>query len=256
MARRTATQKSSKSLSASSSTPTSKQPQHQPQRRSIGSSWDVFASLVLGSWCLWTVYRFLSDGNGSVPSSSSTTGVLVKNESTTISTPVPIQQQQPRGRAPLMGNITTSKATPCTQAQLVTIHQQLHFEKCNLRKPWWTCGIVHHTKCPHNTWLQEYYSQRHAIPATSYFVGLRIGCNKGYSAIDTARMGMNAPHFDKLTWGQALDAVGNVDPKQAHGECGERQAPASAIVDAVKPRPGEMHCVEPASSTFGSLQGK
>ena len=61
--------------------------------------------------------------------------------------------------------------------------------------------------CPTSSWLDDYYSH-YKSKDSSPFLGINIGCNKAYDAIELSRMGMFNPKFDKTAWGQALDRVG------------------------------------------------
>jgi len=132
----------------------------------------------------------------------------------------------------------------CTDDQMNGINQQLGLDKtCNAH--WFECGICSETKCPVSSWIEDFYLEDEGITEdSSSFLGVSIGCNKGYDAISTARMGMSNVEFDKNTWQSAL-GINN------EGVCKQKNAGQPNIS---KPsRQGEMHCVEPMPSTFERL---
>lgn len=124
------------------------------------------------------------------------------------------------------------------------INQQLGLDKtCNAH--WFECGICSETKCPVSSWIQDFYLEDEGINEdSSSFLGVSIGCNKGYDAISTARMGMSNVEFDKNTWQSALGI-------KNEGICKQKNAGQPNISKPA--RQGEMHCVEPMPSTFERL---
>ena len=94
----------------------------------------------------------------------------------------------------------------CTRDELLAVRRQLDpADDCvqALREPWLqTCSITRMTKCPDSwDWLGEYYSElqsaHYSSAATNEdggneeerFVALSVGCNKGFDALETLRMG-------------------------------------------------------------------
>lgn len=74
------------------------------------------------------------------------------------------------------------------------------------------------------TWLERYYTKLHYNAANqtstsqqqskqSTFLAIFIGCNKGYDAVNTLRMGSGNPIFDKDKWKDALTNHGTIQLK-------------------------------------------
>lgn len=152
-------------------------------------------------------------------------------------------------------NVNTLDSVPiCTADQLNTISVQLDFAACaqrNFRR----CELYKRTRCNDNSWLLKYFETTFSTRATATiegfdqqsFLGLCIGCNKGYDAIHTARMGFNNPKFDKKTWEDALNGT------MTDYACPRNTAQFNIVTNEPM-RKGEVHCVEPMPSTFQSLK--
>ena len=115
------------------------------------------------------------------------------------------------------------------------------------------CGFSKQTRCPKSTWIEDFYKESHEVELASNdnsFLGVSIGCNKAYDAIDTARMGMRNPKFDRTQWAKALAGLGLSDP----GVCKQKNSPQFDLKKDLPPRIGEMHCVEPMPMTFQALE--
>ena len=169
----------------------------------------------------------------------------------------------------------------CTTDQLLTIRKQIPPETCARqharRIPFaQVCSLTAATKCPSATWLESFYleqqkehskalvdisnaQQRQAPPPS--FLGISIGCNKGFDAINTLRMGTYDAGIDKLKWKQAMTDGGSIEL----GEAVCSQDSASDMFPILDPysqaesnpivRPhGEMHCIEPMPQTYRKLQ--
>ncbi len=107
----------------------------------------------------------------------------------------------------------------CSEEDLVIMENQL-------KNP------MRQTACPQSNWIEDLYQEGLDLGSEDgSFLGVTIGCNKGFDAINTARMGMRNPVFDKVEWNKNLVAHG----VNTRGACGQQ---------------GEMHCVEPMPSTF------
>ena len=127
----------------------------------------------------------------------------------------------------------------CTSDQMNKINARLKFDnkKCRYLKK--------NTKCPENSWIDDFdfKGEGPEDDDTNSFLGISIGCNKGYDAIKTARMGMSNVDFDSKSWASALKGGGGT------GACNQKHLNVDSVV--TKPaRKGEMHCVEPMPSTF------
>lgn len=148
------------------------------------------------------------------------------------------------------------KVEQCTEKQIEGIEIALGItsEKMNQFK----------VNCPSSSWLDEYYTRLYDMHRNNPeitptpFLGINVGCNKGYDAINMARMGMLNPHFNHESWRQALEEMG-LDKK---GSCrqgsksDEFQYPFSSQNSALSPiRRGETHCIEPMPSTFQVING-
>ena len=133
----------------------------------------------------------------------------------------------------------------CTNEQMGAIETQLSLvTSCQPNQNWYDCGFSQQTRCPKSTWIQDLYKDIHEVELASNdssFLGVTIGCNKAYDAIDTARMGMRNPKFDKTQWVKAMDGLGLTDP----GACKQKNAPQFDLKKDLPPRTkGEMHCVD------------
>ena len=100
--------------------------------------------------------------------------------------------------------------------------------------------------CPKPSWISELYS--HNIIELESFLGLSIGCNKGFDAIKTARMGFSDEIFDVAAWKNATSFDETSVCKQ------NKEDKESNKGMAMRKRSGEMHCVEPLPSTFSVLK--
>lgn len=135
----------------------------------------------------------------------------------------------------------------CTNDQMNIINEQL---KLDDKKAIW---ISHATKCPETSWIEEFYAEEPADLGNNdtFFLGISIGCNKGYDAINTARMGMSNADFDKKAWSDAfLDVKGSIE---ARGACFQARKTGRQFHVTKPARKGEMHCVEPMPSTIALL---
>ena len=133
------------------------------------------------------------------------------------------------------------KVASCSSDQMTMIKTQLGSR------------ISEKTRCPNNSWLQDYFKQDFKSRTDNKsFIGISIGCNKGFDAINTARMGMNDPKFDKLLWVKEMTPnilqVGAKNILQV-GACKQMLDPQFEILADEPKRSGEMHCVEPVPST-------
>ncbi len=133
----------------------------------------------------------------------------------------------------------------CTKEDLIIMNQHLH-------RPTMA------TRCPDSNWIEEFY-QKNSGSLDGSFLGVSIGCNKGFDAINTARMGMRNEIFDKKEWNKRLVAHGF----DHRGACNQQNTPQFELtkttgqegaVSPPAPRKGEMHCVEPTPSIFAFLE--
>ena len=167
----------------------------------------------------------------------------------------------------------------CSQEQFRAVRHQLPPDLCDLQ-PWLqTCSITTATKCPKATWLDQHYlelQKRYFVkggttrnmstttttqPGTSSspssFLGISVGCNKGFDAINTLRMGTFDGSINKVDWKAAMEH----DGVQLHTSVCHQDDPkdlfkvvAGSDDHQNKQRPsGEMHCIEPMPRTYERL---
>jgi len=53
------------------------------------------------------------------------------------------------------------------------------------------------SKCFDATWLENFYEESFSADE---FVGISVGCNKGFDSIKTARIGFNDHRFNSSSW--------------------------------------------------------
>jgi FkbM family methyltransferase len=168
----------------------------------------------------------------------------------------------------------------CTMEQLMKVRSQLSPEMCidnhvNSLNFIQKCTITTATKCPKASWIDQYYRERYnqyyesspgslANNEKSSFLGISIGCNKGFDAINTLRMGTFDESINKSLWKRAM--TDNGKNPLAGSVCKQDRAedifqiPKSPDISAAgstnnqkdSPR-GEMHCVEPMPATYKML---
>jgi len=126
----------------------------------------------------------------------------------------------------------------CSKEDLVIMEKHLYYPAFK------TC-------CPQSNWIEDLYQEGFDLGSEDgSFLGVTIGCNKGFDAINTARMGMRNPVFDKPEWNKNLVARG-VNTK---GACGQHTSPQYELGRGEGLIKGEMHCVEPMPSTFDAVK--
>ena len=153
----------------------------------------------------------------------------------------------------------------CTPEQLKTIEMQLPPEDClkYKRQPWMQrCSFTYASKCPDAMWLEDFYTQIHSetsasIELQSPFVGIFIGCNKGFDAFDALRMGSGNTRFEKSNWRDAILRNVGSSSSLREGVCGQdsenqfslsENSPNNTSTDAI------LHCIEPMPQTYRLLK--
>ena len=150
------------------------------------------------------------------------------------------------------------KASTCSNEDIQKISNMLG--KPTLRN---AKQISDYTKCPDNSWIRMYYkdklsrldqdvSKTQQANENYSFLGLNIGCNKGYDAIDMARMGTGNLKYDKDDWAKSLNTFG----LKGAGACGQMNTSEEEfkLENEGNIYPGEIHCVEPLPSTARALK--
>jgi len=149
----------------------------------------------------------------------------------------------------------------CSIDQLSKIRSQLIPNDCAyaIEKPWLqTCSFTVASACPEAIWLDVYYKnlQKDYIENSESFdsnpfVGISVGCNKGFDALNTLRMGTFDSSLSKSAWDKEM----NDDSKLYMSVCGQdTSTPFEVSIDVKKRRPGEVHCFEPMTATFNKLK--
>lgn len=150
----------------------------------------------------------------------------------------------------------------CTIDQLKEIRRQLDPKACaetGISRPFQNyCSLTKATSCPDTTnYLEEYYHElqeeyinKKMKPSDiEPFVGISVGCNKGYDALDIFRMGTFDRNLKKADWKSQMDT------RIAKSRCGQDKSPSFEVDERIKiPRRGQMHCIEPILSTIARLK--
>lgn len=121
--------------------------------------------------------------------------------------------------------------------------------------------------------MENYYIKLHSSAAANHssipsFLAVFVGCNKGFDAVNTIRMGSGKPVFDKGVWRDAITQHGKM--KLHHDVCNEVTHPQFAVsseqkvsikddsVQHTRPLGGgggssssfsQVHCIEPMPVT-------
>jgi FkbM family methyltransferase len=163
------------------------------------------------------------------------------------------------------------KPPTCSNDELMKIRHQLPPEVCVEQYELGIlfthlCGLTTATKCPKTTWLDDYYgelqrnySSTNVIPPG--FLGISVGCNKGFDAINTLRMGTFDDTINKASWKQAMtydgsslhQSVCNQDAADDTFEVLEPYQKESTSNKNIPHPEGEMHCIEPMPQTYEKL---
>lgn len=165
-------------------------------------------------------------------------------------------------------NIEVSPRPPkCTMKELLRIRYQLQPQVCinTMRmQPYHKCSITAATKCPKATWLDDYYVEIYkkyfTLPSTSSsspppFLGISVGCNKGFDATNTLRMGTCDNTIDKNMWGKAMTEDGILHSSVCKQDSTDPfEIPQQCQDDNFLHPEGEMHCIEPMPETFKKLE--
>mmetsp|Transcript_22385 Transcript_22385/g.33076 ORF Transcript_22385/g.33076 Transcript_22385/m.33076 type:complete len:435 (-) Transcript_22385:377-1681(-) len=154
----------------------------------------------------------------------------------------------------------------CTADDLHVLKMHLPSRHCIASKnyPWMNkCSFSYATRCPSsNSWLGRFISNYNGRRDDEVFVGISIGCNKGYDAVDTAQWGTyDAMTFDKHAFRKAKGHSEEDEDLRCEKysineeqEDEDRATSTATSPTILTPRQGEMHCVEALPSNFKSLQ--
>eukprot|EP00957_Ditylum_brightwellii_P207145 15351686-Ditylum_brightwellii.AAC.1 len=151
----------------------------------------------------------------------------------------------------------------CTQDQLMKVRSQLPPEFCvhTQDQPYvQSCSFTQATKCPQATWLEEYNIELQKMNSTKNnppsFLGISVGCNKGYDAINTLRMGTFDASINKSDWKKEMTKHGALDISVCDQDTASDMFEVLPPYDTEStPHPhGEMHCIEPMPQSFERLK--
>jgi len=137
-------------------------------------------------------------------------------------------------------------ASNCSVDKMMTLRKQLPAKHCvDVKSPWLNrCSFSYATRCPRSTWFEKYYLEEVLKGSESSFLGVSVGCNKGFDAIDTARLGTLNPVFDKIAFAKGR-GVGNETKEDLRCErYGINDQLDLSNISPVNIRSGEMHCIE------------
>ena len=155
------------------------------------------------------------------------------------------------------------RPTKCTLEQLMKVRTHLDPTICaaNIRNPHQQkCSLTQATKCPDTSnYLDEYYDelQKQYLKSSNRkndfgsFVGLSVGCNKGFDALNTLRMGTFDASLSTEAWKKEMIKDGELHTSVCHQDS---TSPFSVDTAIDKPRKGVVHCFEPMPSTVVRLQ--
>jgi len=199
----------------------------------------------------------------------------VRNSILPMPSPSPARELEPEDNHLNSNNGYTPEVLPhaCTSDQLDVIQRHLPSDACLRTRttPWkQMCSITQNTKCPDATWIDNYYhhhqQRQQNQPGRKFsFLGISVGCNKAFDAVEAMRRGSRNPKFDKAAWRQAMqDASGG---QMASGVCNQELREQFHLTnhnhshsgrhnDSQRriPENAEMHCVEPMPVTAQALQ--
>ena len=161
----------------------------------------------------------------------------------------------------LASSAVANKSPPvCSLVTLDRIKKQLDPENCRKSslRPWVQfCSFTEATKCPDATWIDDYYKNTfHSNVASNDahpFLAISVGCNKGFDAINTMRMGTLNQHFNKDEWVKEMGVTDNNVCLQNETLQFNIQG-VSTLSSSLTVRQGEMHCIELMPKTSQKLK--
>ena len=147
----------------------------------------------------------------------------------------------------------------CSLEQKQKVMRQLTPHRCiaSRKSPWnRRCSFSKATSCPNDTWLSSYYRDTRLglvedmSANSSHFIGISVGCNKAFDAVNTLRMGTFDDRIDKRKWRNEIQTNDMED-----GVCYQAASGQFDLQDSMKAkkRSGEMHCIEPLPINYEAL---
>jgi FkbM family methyltransferase len=160
---------------------------------------------------------------------------------------------------------TFHRPPDCNLQQLLMVRHQLIPDTCvnAIEYPFTQkCSLTQNTKCPDaSNYLDEYYYelqqeylegiQKNDNDGMEPFIGLSVGCNKGFDALNTLRRGTFDASLSKDDWRMEMTKDGELD----ESVCVQNiTLPFQVSPNIQLPRKGIVHCFEPVPSTVKRLQ--
>ena len=159
----------------------------------------------------------------------------------------------------------------CSKEHKDIILHQLPEDACSITKfPWINkCSFSFASRCPNATWIENYYIEKATKRKLSIkdrltkfiwpvdessFLGISIGCNKGFDALNTIRMGTFDPSFDKEMWRQARQDETIDNRCGMKNDYSQFNFDSSGLYIRPSPRRGVMHCVEALPTNYNKLK--
>jgi FkbM family methyltransferase len=151
----------------------------------------------------------------------------------------------------------------CTLEQLMIVRKLLSPTNCaaTINKPYTQkCSLTTATKCPDTSnYLEKYYDelQKQYLKSSNRkndfgsFVALSVGCNKGFDALNTLRMGTFDASLSKEEWKKEMLKDGELWVSVC---AQDSTSPFSVDAAIDEPRQGVVHCFEPMPTTVVRLQ--
>lgn len=158
---------------------------------------------------------------------------------------------------PVAGDLSGSTAAEtnpksCTPSQMQAIEEQLPTDAHCWGSPWKNlCPISNVTACPRPTWLWNYYANNDLNWTDSTFLAIVVGCNNGFRAIQTLRMGSFDESISVDAWKTALNTV---SPDHLSAWC-DAQNPDHQIEISVGsiPRSANLFCLDPVPINYDAV---
>lgn len=112
--------------------------------------------------------------------------------------------------------------------------------------------ISEETSCQEATWLWNHLLSNQN--ETETFLALFVGCNKGFDAVDIARLGTNQLAFSKQEWISKFRKLSDSKAVCSTDQRDNHHSIATNNHRKIVKRRGELHCIEPAQKTVELLQ--
>jgi FkbM family methyltransferase len=111
------------------------------------------------------------------------------------------------------------------------------------------CSLTQNTKCPDSSWIDNHYYKNQKRKS---FLGISVGCNKAFDAVQAMRRGSGNSKFDKSAWRHALQEASGGQVSQ--GVCNQESGEQFDLKNSTILENAEMHCIEPMPVTVKALQ--